>query len=90
MSPLAPIALTSLPADIRAGSADDRRRYQAGLAFERQLTSVLAEQLTKTAGSSLKGPYADLLPDALADALTAAGGLGLARQIAGLAEERRA
>jgi hypothetical protein len=84
---LPPIDQASLPADVRGASSDVRARYQAALGFERQLVAQLAQQLTKTAGESLgSGPYAQLLPDALADAVTEAGGLGLARQLAGLPE----
>lgn len=87
MTVLPPIDQASLPADVRDGSSDARARYQAALGFERQLVAQLAKQLTKTAGDSLgSGPYAQLLPDALADSIVAAGGLGLARQLAGPGE----
>jgi hypothetical protein len=77
--------VSALPADVRAAKPQDRARYAAALSFERQLTAQLAKQLTATAGESLgSGPYAKLLPDALADSVTAAGGLGLARGLAGL------
>jgi hypothetical protein len=83
VSALPPIDQASLPADVRAGSANDRARYQAALGFERQLALQLTQQLTRTAGDALgSGPYAQLLPDAMADSIVAAGGLGLARQLA--------
>jgi hypothetical protein len=79
------IGQAALPADVRAAEPEDRARYAAALSFERQLTTQLAKQLTATAGESLgSGPYAKLLPEALADSVTAAGGLGLARGLAGL------
>ena len=84
-SVLPPVDQSTLPADIRSASAEVRQRYQAGLAFEHQLVSQLAQELSKTAGDDLQdSPYASLMPDALADAITGAGGLGLARDLAGL------
>jgi hypothetical protein len=80
---LPPIDRLALPADVRSGSAETRERYEAGLGFERQLVAELAKQLSSTAGESMSGsPYAQLLPDALADAVIAGGGLGLARGLA--------
>jgi len=85
VTPLPPIDQATLPADVRAAGPQARARYQAALSFERQLTTELAKQLSSTAGESLgSGPYAQLLPEALADGITAAGGLGLARTLAGL------
>lgn len=82
MSVLPPVDRSALPPDIRSASSTVRQQYQAALSFERQLVSELAKQLSQTAGSSMQdGPYAQLLPDALADAITQAGGLGLARDI---------
>jgi hypothetical protein len=90
VSQLPPIDRLALPADIRTAPSDVRARYQAGLGFERQLVAQLAEQLSATAGESMtSGPYARLLPEALADAVVAAGGLGLARGLAGPAEAER-
>jgi hypothetical protein len=52
------------------------------MSFEQSLVSELTKQLSQTAGSSMEdGPYAQLLPDALSDAITQAGGLGLAREM---------
>lgn len=85
MSVLPPVDQAALPADVRNAGKQARDQYQVALAFERQLTAQLAKQLTSTAGGALEeGPYAQLLPDALADAVTAAGGLGLARQMVDL------
>jgi hypothetical protein len=87
MTVLPPIDRASLPADVRTAPEADRNRYEAALGFERQLVAQLAKQLTKTAGASLaSGPYAQMLPDALADAVVSGGGLGLARQLADLPE----
>lgn len=85
MSTVPPLDQALLPADVRGASADVRDRYAAGLAFERELTAVLAKELTKTTGGDdASNPYASLLPDALADAITGAGGLGLARSLSGI------
>lgn len=79
---LPPVDQALLPADIRSASQEVRQQYQAALSFEQSLVSELAKQLSTTAGSAMQdGPYAQLLPDALADAITQAGGLGLARGI---------
>ena len=88
MTALPAIDRLALPADVRAAGPRARERYEAALGFERQLVAQLAEQLSSTAGGSLEqSPYAQLLPDALADSIVAAGGLGLARPIAdGLGE----
>jgi hypothetical protein len=83
--PVPAIDQASLPADVRSATPQVRARYQAALSFERQLTTELAKQLSSTAGEALRsGPYAQMLPEALADSITAAGGLGLARGLAGL------
>jgi hypothetical protein len=85
VSALPPVDQSLLPADVRSASKDVQQRYATGLAFERQLVSVLAKQLTDTTGDDMtSSPYASLLPDALADSVESAGGLGLARQLAGL------
>ena len=61
---------------------------RAGLAFERMLLVQLTQQLAKTAepegeaSSAASQAYRDLLPGALADAMVAGGGIGLARQLA--------
>lgn len=79
------VVAPTLPADVRAAGSEACARYAAALSFEHQLTAQLAKQLTATAGDALGGgPYAQLLPEALADSVTAAGGLGLARGLAGL------
>jgi hypothetical protein len=82
MSVLPPIDGALLPADVRQAPRADRERYQAALGFERRLVGELTKQLTATAGAPLReGPYAHLLGDAMADAVLAGGGIGLARTI---------
>jgi Rod binding domain-containing protein len=84
----------TLPADVRNGSKADRDRYVAALGFERMLVAQLTQQLADTtkpsgdeSGSAATSAYRQMLPGALADAVTAGGGLGLARQIADSLEE---
>jgi hypothetical protein len=82
VSVLPPVDQSLLPADIRSAPTQVKQQYQAALSFEQSLVSELTKQLSQTAGSSLKdSPYAQLLPDALSDAITSAGGLGLAREM---------
>jgi Rod binding domain-containing protein len=79
---LPPVDQALLPADIRSASTEVKQQYQAALSFEQSLVSELTKSLSKTAGDAMEGsPYAQLLPDALSDAITQAGGLGLARQM---------
>ncbi len=89
ISELAPLpAGTVLPADVRAAGPDAQKDYKTALAFER----VLIGQLTKAMQSTVPGEdegasaatktYRDMLPDTMADALTAGGGIGLAADLA--------
>jgi Rod binding domain-containing protein len=84
---LPPIDSSVLPADIRTGTKEKRQQYEAALGFERMLVTQLAKSLTDTAksdddaSSAATSTYRSLLPDALADGITSAGGLGLARQL---------
>ncbi len=77
-----------LPADVRNGGPERRKQYDAALSFERQLVGELTKQLAKTAEpadasseSAATQTYRDMLPGAMADAVMAEGGLGLAQQI---------
>jgi hypothetical protein len=85
-----------LPADVRADGAHGRKLYEAALGFEQQLVQQLTSQLAATtdadsdsdddsdddsttdAASSL---VQEQLPQALADGVTSAGGLGLAHDL---------
>lgn len=89
MSTIGPIDRSLLPAEIRNGSAEPRKTYTAALGFERQLVEQLAKQLAATTNraedaqeSAATSSYREQLPGALADAVIAGGGLGLAAQIA--------
>ncbi|HEX8123503.1 MAG TPA: hypothetical protein VF549_19785 [Solirubrobacteraceae bacterium] len=66
------------------GSEKRTDAERAGLAFERMLLVQLTSQLAKTAqpedegSSAASSAYRDMLPGALADAMIAGGGIGLA------------
>jgi Rod binding domain-containing protein len=95
VSPLPPIDNSLLPAEIRNGSASDKKSYQAALGFERMLLGELTKAMSETAkpvdggdGDESSQPqdaassmYMQMLPDQLADAVTANGGLGLAQNL---------
>jgi Rod binding domain-containing protein len=96
MSGLDGVALSApgiVPADVRRAGPEAEKTYRSALGFERMLT----EQLTKTMATGAKGlsgddgedsgesaatsAYRDMLPGTLADAVTGAGGLGLAHDL---------
>ena len=88
MSGMPAIDRSLLPADVRTGTKADRDTYVAALGFERQLVAQLAKQLADTTKSgedeqtsAATSTYKAMLPDALADAVFQAGGLGVARGI---------
>ncbi len=86
---LPPVPAAALPRDIREGSREDRRAYEAALGFERMLVAQLVETALPERDDA--GPHAAAVTGSLADALMTAGGLGLARQIhAQIAEDRAA
>ena len=104
-SALPPIDQAALPAEVRNGTKQDKKDYEAALSFERMLLGELTKSLADTAqpaGSADSGDdtstdsaggsgassqtqdaassmYMQMLPDQLADAVTSAGGLGLAQ-----------
>ncbi|HEX5853078.1 MAG TPA: hypothetical protein VFY36_08295 [Solirubrobacteraceae bacterium] len=82
------------PAWVRNGSAETQKTYATALAFEQMLVEQLSKSLTAASGleggagseadgSSSMGTnqLSSLLPQALADGVMSAGGLGLAAQI---------
>jgi hypothetical protein len=83
MSPLPPIDTTLLPPDIREAPQARKDAYTAALGFEQLLVQQLTESLATSARSAMGGdsPYANLMPQAMADGVMDAGGLGLARQL---------
>lgn len=80
---LPPLGAAQLPADIRDAAPARRDTYVAALGFEQLLVQQLTSQLADSARSAMGGdsPYASLMPQAMADGVMDAGGLGLARQL---------
>lgn len=86
---IAPVGLptgAALPPEIRAAGASAQEEYRSALQFER----VLLGQVTKAMQSTIGAPdgasaateaYASMLPDTMADAIIAGGGIGLASDL---------
>ena len=74
------VPASSLPAEVREGSADDRKTYAAALGFEKILLTQLAQAMTDSMGeaSGSEGPAREMMGDSLAEAVTSGGGTGLA------------
>ena len=82
-----------IPADVRKAGKEAEQTYRAALGFERMLTEQLTKAMaagTEAAGaddgddpgaSAATSAYRDMLPGTLADAVTSAGGLGLAHDL---------
>jgi Rod binding domain-containing protein len=108
-SALPPINEAALPAEVRNGTKQDKKAYEAALGFERMLLGELTKSLADTAkpagsddgGDASSGDgsdsqtqdaassmYMQMLPDQLADAVTAGGGLGLAQSLYQTIKER--
>ena len=76
-----------LPREVREAGVGAQQEYRTALAFER----ILLGQLTKALQSSIGGgedgasaateAYKNMLPDTMADALVAGGGIGLASDL---------
>jgi Rod binding domain-containing protein len=88
MTMLPPVDNALLPADVRTGTPERRQQYDMARSFERQLVGELTKALAATAApaddattSAATKTYRDMLPGALADAVMAEGGLGLAAQL---------
>jgi Rod binding domain-containing protein len=78
---------SSLPAEVRNGSAKDKQAYQAALGFERVMLGTLTKQLTADSGLD-DAPYASSVQDAFSGALVANGGIGLGEQLYRTLKER--
>jgi len=86
-----PIDTSLLPPDVRKAGPAAQQLYAGALAFEQQLTQQLTQSLADSAqaagesdndedsGDSTTSMYKQMLPDAMSQGVTAAGGLGLAR-----------
>jgi len=80
LSALPAIADSALPRTVREGSQADRQTYKAALGFER----LFVDQLLKSAAAGrplAEGPQSQAVESALADAMVANGGFGLAAQL---------
>jgi hypothetical protein len=78
MDGLPAIADTLLPRDVRAGSNADKQAYKAALGFEQVLLGELVKEMSPALTESPRG---DAVADALTEALTSAGGIGIAPQL---------
>ena len=77
-SALPQVSDAALPRDVRAGSDADKRAYKAALGFEQVLLGELVKDM---APSLTDGPRGDGMEDAMTQALTDAGGIGIAAQL---------
>jgi Rod binding domain-containing protein len=74
------VPASALPADVRTGSADEKKAYRAALGFERVLLQSVVKDMTKAGGLD-DSPYASAIQDSFSDALVAGGGIGLGEQL---------
>ena len=78
-----------LPAEVRNGGKEAKEAYGAALGFERMLVKQLTKSLTDSSaiggGEDGKGgspaAYREMISDGIADAITNAGGIGLAQNL---------
>ncbi len=76
-----------LPPDVRKGGKEAKEAYGAALGFERmlvkQLTKSIADSAAIGGGENGGSPpaYRDMISDGIADAITSAGGIGLAENL---------
>jgi Rod binding domain-containing protein len=96
-SSLPSVDLSSIPASVKADGTGAIQTYQAALAFEQMLMQQLSQSIFpdgsglggssdgssdgSDSSSSSLGAYASMLPDALAQSVTAGGGTGLAESL---------
>jgi Rod binding domain-containing protein len=91
MSPLGPVSALPavLPADVRNGGKEAKDAYTAALGFEQMLVKQLTKSLTDSTafgaggedgedGSGSPAAYKEMIADGIANAITQAGGIGLA------------
>jgi hypothetical protein len=80
----------ALPREVRAGGPEAVDSFRAALGFERTLLVQLLKDVAPgrpeggaggEEGDAASGAHADLVPETLADALVARGGIGLAREL---------
>jgi Rod binding domain-containing protein len=81
-----------LPPEVRAAGAGAQQAYRSALSFERVLLGQLTKAMQATvpadgedgaagATSAATQTYKNMLPDQMADALVAGGGIGLASDL---------
>jgi Rod binding domain-containing protein len=77
-----------LPAEVRKGGKEAKEAYAAALGFERLLVKQLTKSLADSSavaggedGAGAPAAYRDMISDGIADAITNAGGIGLAEDL---------
>ena len=77
-----------LPAEVRNGGKEAKEAYGAALGFERMLVKQLTKSLADSAaigggekGEGAPAAYRDMISDGIADAITNAGGIGIAQDL---------
>ena len=76
-----------VPAEVRKGSKETKEAYAAAVSFEQILVKQLTKSLTDSAAlgggeeSSSPAAYREMMSDGIADAITQAGGIGLAENL---------
>ena len=89
---LSSISPAAIPADVKAAGAEAQEQYKAALGFEHSLLQQLTKTMFKSAEggeggeesegeSAATSAYKDMMPGTLADAVTNAGGIGLAEDL---------
>ena len=86
---LSSISAAAIPADVRAAGKEAQDQYKAALGFEHSLIAQLTKTMFSTAqgGEDAEGEsaatsaYKDMMPGTLADAVTNAGGIGMAEDL---------
>ena len=77
----------TLPREIRDAGVGAQQEYRSALAFERLLLGQLTKAMQASIGGGEEGAsaatqaYRNMLPDTMADALVAGGGIGLASDL---------
>jgi Rod binding domain-containing protein len=79
ISGLPAVSDLALPAEVRSGSAEDKKAYKTALGFEQLLVGRLVKEAMPADEDA--GYYGGAVQDAFAEGLMNAGGLGLASQI---------
>ena len=89
---LSSISGAAIPADVRAAGKEAQDQYKAALGFEHSLIAQLTKSMFSTAQageggedgeseSAATSAYKDMMPGTLADAVTNAGGIGMAEDL---------